>query len=82
MASKKSTTKSTKTGKSAAKAVSTTSVRNTAIPKIAAVAAAAPSKVEITFDTIARRAYEIWSRQGGDERSNWLRAEAELRSAA
>ena len=79
MASKKST----KSSKSA-KPVGKTAVRNTAIPKaITAVASpAAPAPVAISFDQIAQRAYEIWSNQGGDETSNWLRAEAELRNAA
>jgi hypothetical protein len=81
MASKKSSKASKAVSKTV---VSTTAVRNTAIPKaVASVAApAAKAPVEITFDAIAQRAYQIWSNEGGDERSNWLRAEAELRNAA
>ena len=61
----------------AAKATSpavSTPVRNTAIPK----SQAAP-KV-LTYDMIAKRAYEIWqSGTGGSEQDNWSRAERELR---
>ena len=52
-----------------------TPVRNTPIPKVAAM------KKEITHDQIARRAYEIHcSGSGGSETDNWHRAERELRS--
>jgi hypothetical protein len=55
-----------------------TPVRNTAIPKVAAV----PARKEITQADIARRAYEIWqSGSGGSEQDNWARAERELRGA-
>lgn len=60
--------------KSVAAPVSTP-VRNTPIPKVAAV------KKEITYEQIARRAFEIHcSGQGGSETDNWYRAERELRS--
>jgi hypothetical protein len=57
-----------------------TPVRNSAIPKAAALAAKKPVAVEITQDQIATRAYEIWlSGTGGSESDNWFRAERELR---
>jgi hypothetical protein len=50
-------------------------VRNTVIPK-----APAPTKKEITFAMIAKRAYEIHlSGKGGSQDDNWFRAERELR---
>ena len=53
-----------------------TPVRNTPIPKVAA-----PAKVQITHEMIARRAFEIHcGGTGGSESDNWFRAEAELRS--
>jgi hypothetical protein len=82
MASKKKST-SSKTIKSGAKAVASTAVRNTPIPKeIAAPVAAPAAKREVTHEDIALRAYQIWSRQGGDEQANWAQAEFELRTAA
>lgn len=65
------------------KAVSSSPVRNSPIPKVAAAVAtvaAAPAKRSITQDMIATRAYEI-SRSGdaGSDLDNWLRAERELR---
>ena len=54
-----------------------TALRNTAIPKVAAVAA--PARRPITHDLIAQRAYEIsQSLECRDELNNWLRAEREL----
>ena len=51
-------------------------VRNSPIPKIAAVV-----KKEITHDQIAKRAFEIHcSGTGGSESDNWHRAERELRT--
>ena len=62
----------------AGKVIARTEVRNSPIPKVAAVAA--PAAKPVTQDLIARRAYEIWaSGQGGSEMENWLRAERELR---
>jgi hypothetical protein len=71
----------TETTKSTTKAVSTP-VRNSAIPKAAALAAKKPvAVVEITQEQIAKRAYEIYlSGTGGSETDNWHRAERELRS--
>lgn len=72
--------KTAKTVKIEKKAVvaSTTPVRSTPIPKVAAAAPVA--RREVTHDMIARRAYEIWaSGQGGSEFENWVRAERELR---
>ena len=52
-------------------------VRNSPIPK---VSTPAPVKKEITYEMIARRAYEIYlSGTGGSEQDNWYRAERELR---
>jgi hypothetical protein len=62
------------------KPVSKTAMRNSAIPKIAAVAASPKVKKEITHELISRRAYEIsMSGTGGSEFENWIRAERELR---
>ncbi|HUB26845.1 MAG TPA: DUF2934 domain-containing protein [Tepidisphaeraceae bacterium] len=70
-----------------AKVVKTTPARNTPLPKAATpvtpIPAAPPAAVapkEITYEMIAKRAYEIFAGgTGGDETSNWLRAERELR---
>ena len=54
--------------------VSTTPVRNTAIPKVTV-------KKEVTHQMIAERAYYIsQSGTGGSEYDNWVRAERELRA--
>lgn len=69
--------------KSAAKktpARKSTSVRHSAIPKVE-IAAVMPAAPEVTFDMIARRAYEIWQSTGGSEHDNWNAAERELRAA-
>jgi hypothetical protein len=65
-----------------AKVLKTTPARNTPLPKAATpvtpIPAAAPK--EITYEMIAKRAYEISvGGTGGDETHNWLRAERELR---
>src|SRR4051812_13576377 len=56
--------------------------RNSAPPR-PSTPAAAPARSTagrvVTAEQIARRAYEIWQRQGGSEVENWLRAECELR---
>jgi hypothetical protein len=58
------------------KVASSTPVRNSAIPKVAA-----PAKREITRDMIAVRAFEISTGgTGGSELDNWLRAERELKA--
>lgn len=55
-----------------------TPVRNTAIPKPSAAKASART---ITYEMIAKRAYEISrSAQCGSEVDNWLRAERELKA--
>jgi hypothetical protein len=77
MASKK--TSSAKIEPVSKKIVSSTPVRNSAIPKPAAKARKA--SVEITQDMIAAKAYEIYaSGAGGSELDNWFAAERELRS--
>lgn len=40
---------------------------------------AKPTRVEITQQTVAEAAYYLWLRRGGDEISNWLEAERQLR---
>ena len=56
------------------RAVSSSPVRNSALPK------AHPATRDITHEQIARRAYEIYiSGSGGSPEENWLRAERELR---
>lgn len=64
----------------ASKVASSTPVRNTAIPKVPALAAA-PAKREISHQMIAVRAFEIaMGGTGGSEVDNWYRAERELRA--
>ena len=54
--------------------LTSTTVRNSPIPKVAA-------KKEITHEQIAERAYFIGiSGQGGSEYDNWMRAERELKT--
>ena len=65
----------TKSKKPAAKTVVSTPVRNTPVPK-----PAVRKPVEITYDMIARKAFEIHaSGRGGSELDNWFAAERELR---
>jgi hypothetical protein len=61
----------------------TSPVRNTAIPKSQPQRQSAPqSRRQVSQDSIAKRAYEIWiSGKGGNETENWLRAERELRGS-
>ena len=69
---------SVKSKKPVAKTAVSTPVRNSSIPKVAAKKAAA----EITFEVIARKAYEIHaSGKGGSEQDNWFAAERELRGS-
>lgn len=68
----------------AAAVTRTSAVRNSPVPKkVAPKSAAGPMQakpVEVTYEMIARRAYEIsQSGTGGGELDNWLRAERELR---
>jgi hypothetical protein len=66
---------SSRTPAAPAKAPVVSPVRNTTVPK-----PQAPAKKEITFDLIAKRAYEIHlSGNGGSQDDNWFRAERELR---
>ena len=72
----------TKSAPAIAKAVSSTPVRNTAVPKAVAAkpATAAKAKV-ITNEMIAVRAYEIsQSHRCGSDVDNWCLAERELRA--
>jgi len=63
----------------AAAVASKSAVRNTGVPRATPIARIVEPK-EITFDMIARRAYEIHaSGTGGSQDDNWLRAERELR---
>lgn len=80
-----STTSATKTAAApkgvAGKVASTTPVRNTAIPKVAAATPTVAPKREITREMIAVRAFEIsMGGTGGSEFDNWIRAERELRA--
>ena len=60
-----------------APAATSTPVRNSAIPKTQPAA-----RKDVTYEMIARRAYEIWqSGDCGSECENWLRAERELRGS-
>ena len=74
-----------KAAAAAAPVTRTSAVRNSPVPKKvtpkAAPAPAASSRpLEVTYDMIARRAYEIsQSGTAGGELDNWLRAERELR---
>jgi hypothetical protein len=66
-----------KSKKPAAKAAVSTPVRNSAIPKVAA-----KKTLDITFEMIARKAFEIHaSGKGGSEQDNWFAAERELRGS-
>jgi hypothetical protein len=43
----------------------------------------ATSRAKITYEQIARRAHEIWVKQGcthGQDRQNWLEAERQLKA--
>jgi Protein of unknown function (DUF2934) len=52
----------------------TTVVRNTPVPRPAA------PKPQVTYEMIAKRAYEIYrSPRNGSQVENWLRAERELK---
>ena len=65
--------------KPVSKAVVSTPVRNSAIPKVAA--APARKTLEITSEMIAKRAFEIHAGgSGGSELDNWFAAESQLRS--
>jgi hypothetical protein len=75
---RKATTVKTPAAPAIAKAVSSTPVRNSPIPKVAAKPAATPKVV--TNEMIAVRAYEIsQSPRCGSDVDNWCQAERELR---
>ncbi len=80
MAAKK-ITKPTKPVAAPAKVVAKTEVRNSPLPKtsVAPKPQTPAAKKEITREMISQRAYFIWSREGGSEYDNWVRAERELR---
>lgn len=60
--------------------VSSTAVRNTAIPPRSASPSTGQRRSGPTQEQIAKRAYEIWqSGRGGSKEENWYRAERELR---
>jgi hypothetical protein len=40
---------------------------------------AKPTRIEINQQTVAEAAYYLWLRRGGDDISNWLEAERQLR---
>jgi hypothetical protein len=82
MSKKTTKTETKKTVKPTAKAAVTTSpVRYSALPKLPLVTK--KTTTEITSDRIAFRAFEIFqSGAGSDDLGNWLRAEAELKTAA
>lgn len=80
--SKVSTKKSTPAKTIARKPVSSTAVRNSAIPKVAGAKTKTASVIEkvITHDMISVRAFEISCGPNcGSEFDNWVRAERELR---
>ena len=35
---------------------------------------------KITHEMISKRAYELWQKEGGSERENWLKAERQLQT--
>ena len=43
---------------------------------------AKPTRIEISQQAIAEAAYYLWLQRGGDEISNWLEAERQLRQTA
>ena len=65
---------------SAPAVVSSTPVRNSAVPPRTIIPGQAQKKAPPSYDQIARRAYEIWqSGKGGSQDDNRFRAERELR---
>lgn len=82
---KKITTDSSSSSRSVSPApasspVSSTAVRNTAIPPRSSSPSASQRKSGPSREEIAKRAYEIWkSGRGGSQDENWFRAERELR---
>ena len=78
---KSSTPKATVAAKaSTPEVVSTTPVRNSAVPPKSAAIAAPSKKSPPTTDAIRLRAYFIWQSNGGGAFENWIRAERELSS--
>ena len=68
------------TGKAPAAVANKSAVRNTGAPRASAITRIVEPK-EITYEMIARRAFEIHaSGYGGSQDDNWFRAERELRS--
>jgi hypothetical protein len=79
MAIRKSTNSKSVSKAPAAAPVSSTPVRNSAVPPRTIVSSPA-RKSAPSHDQIAHRAYEIWqSGKGGSQDDNWFRAERELR---
>ena len=67
------------TGKAPAGVANRSAVRNTGAPRASAITRIVEPK-EITYEMIARRAFEIHaSGYGGSQDDNWFRAERELR---
>jgi hypothetical protein len=68
------------TGRAPAGVANKTAVRNTGAPRAASITRIVEPK-EISWETIAKRAFEIHaSGFGGSQDDNWFRAERELRS--
>jgi hypothetical protein len=61
--------------------IKTTPARNSPVPKAETQRAAAPAARQISHEMIARRAFEISLGGQGDELSNWLAAERELKGS-
>lgn len=84
--SKTESASKTSSAAKAAPAVKTTPARNTPIPKVETLKAAAPAAplstpapLVITNEMIATRAFEISLGSSNDELGNWLQAERELK---
>lgn len=72
-ATKKSTTKTT-AAKSSKKKTSTKKAGANPAPTV-------EPKIVVNHDAIAREAYYLWLKRGGDPQHNWLEAESRLRRA-
>ncbi|HEX6712488.1 MAG TPA: DUF2934 domain-containing protein [Thermoleophilaceae bacterium] len=80
MAEKKTGAKKTSSAKKAApKKKAAASAKKAPAKKKATSSPRAAQNAAPTHDDIARRAYEIHEREGGNHEENWLRAERELK---
>jgi hypothetical protein len=81
MAEKKTGAKKASSAKKAAPKKAAASAKKAPAKKKATSSVRAAKTAAPTHDEIARRAYEIHEREGGNHEENWLRAERELKKA-